>query len=110
MQEKLKKYSLVLCLFVFLLVIIGGGLHPSPGGAFVAALSGTPLVIFASNRRSSAAFEPEHIHQSRSADKRTENCKSGKRKAIVVGLWHENRGISVCGSTAAERIRDEGCK
>ena len=55
MQERLKKCSLVLCLFVFLFVIIGNGFHLNPGGAFVAALSGTPLVIFAFNRWSSAA-------------------------------------------------------
>ena len=54
MEGKLTKYSLVLCLFVFLFVIIGGGLHLNPGGAFVAALSGTPLVIYAFNHRSAA--------------------------------------------------------
>ena len=54
MEEKLKEYLLVLCLFVFLFVIIGGGLHLNPGGAFVAALSGTPLVIYAFNHRSAA--------------------------------------------------------
>jgi len=55
MQERLKKCSLVLCLFVFLFVIIGNGFHLNPGGAFVAALSGTPLAIYAFNRWSSAA-------------------------------------------------------
>jgi hypothetical protein len=34
MRNKLKSYSLVLCLFVFLFVIIGGGLHLNPIGAF----------------------------------------------------------------------------
>ncbi len=60
MQERLKRYSLVLCLFVFLFVVIGGGFHLNPGGAFAAALSGTPLVIFAFNRWSSAEFRQEH--------------------------------------------------
>jgi len=43
MQERLKNYALVICLFVFLLVLIGGGLHLTPGGAFLAAMTGTPL-------------------------------------------------------------------
>jgi hypothetical protein len=60
MQERLKRYSLVLCLFVFLFVVIGGGFHLTPGGAFAAALSGTPLVIYAFNRWSSAEFRQEH--------------------------------------------------
>ncbi len=70
MQERIKKYSLVLCLFVFLFVIIGGTFHLNPAGALVAALSGTPLVIYAFNRRSSAAFERENMTQSDSPDKR----------------------------------------
>ena len=54
MQGRLKNYALVACLFVFLFVIIGGGFHLNPGGAFIAALSGTPLVIYAFNHRSAA--------------------------------------------------------
>jgi len=50
MRNKLKSYSLVLCLFVFLFVIIGGGLHLNPIGAFVAALSATPLILHSVNR------------------------------------------------------------
>ena len=42
----------MICLFVFLFVIIGGGLHLVPGGAFLAALTGTPLAIFAFQSRS----------------------------------------------------------
>lgn len=49
MQERLKKYALVLCLFVFLFVTLGAGFHLKPAGAFVAALSGTPLVTYAFN-------------------------------------------------------------
>ena len=70
MPERLKKYSLVLCLFVFLFIVIGGGFRLNPGGALVAALSGTPLVIYAFNRRSSVASEREEITQSDSPDKR----------------------------------------
>ena len=50
MHERLKNYALVVCLFVFLFVTIGNGLHLTPGAAFIGALSGTPLVIFAFNR------------------------------------------------------------
>ena len=32
MHSKVKNYALVFCLFVFLFVIIGGGLHMNPGG------------------------------------------------------------------------------
>ena len=48
---KLKQGSLVVCLFLFLFVVIGGGLHLNPGGAFLAAVTGTPLVIHVLNRR-----------------------------------------------------------
>ena len=50
MRNKLKSYSLVLCLFVFLFVIIGGALHLNPIGAFAAALSATPLILHSVNR------------------------------------------------------------
>jgi hypothetical protein len=50
MHGRLKNYALVICLFVFLFVCIGNGLHLTPGAAFIGALSGTPLVIFAFNR------------------------------------------------------------
>ena len=46
----MKQYALGACLFTFLFVIIGGGLHLNPGGAFLAALSGTPLMIHIFNR------------------------------------------------------------
>ena len=60
MHRKVKNYSLVFCLFVFLFVTIGGGLHMNPGGALLAALSGTPLVIYAFNRMSKGDCRPEH--------------------------------------------------
>ena len=50
MHGRLKNYALVICLFVFLFVIIGGGLHLNPSGAFLAAATGTPLVIYACRR------------------------------------------------------------
>jgi hypothetical protein len=47
---KMKRYALGACLFTFVFVIVGGGLHLNPGGAFLAALSGTPLMIHIFNR------------------------------------------------------------
>ena len=61
MYGKLKNYALVICLFVFLFVIIGGGLHLNPSGAFVAAMSGTPLVIYGFNRRLSGSSRQDDI-------------------------------------------------
>ena len=52
MLTKIKHGSLVVCLFLFLFVVIGGGLHLNPGGAFLAAVTGTPLVIHLFNRLS----------------------------------------------------------
>ncbi|HME31421.1 MAG TPA: hypothetical protein VKG65_01580 [Terriglobales bacterium] len=61
MHSKVKNYVLVCCLFVFLFVTIGGGLHMNPGGAFLAAATGTPLMIYAFNRRFSRDCRPEHV-------------------------------------------------
>ena len=43
MHSNARNYALVCCLFVFLFVIIGGGLHLNPGGAFLEAATGTGL-------------------------------------------------------------------
>ena len=59
MHSKVKNYALVFCLFVFLFVTIGGGLHMNPGGAFLAAATGTPLMIYAFNRKSKGDCRPE---------------------------------------------------
>ena len=59
MQARLKNYGLVVCLFVFLFVIIGGGLHLNPSGALLAAMTGTPLVIYAFHRRTDGTSRPE---------------------------------------------------
>ncbi len=60
-MTKVKQASLVTCLFLFLFVVIGGGLHLSPGGAFVAAATGTPLVIHLLNR--SRVVKPDKLDQ-----------------------------------------------
>ena len=59
MHLRLKNYALVICLFVFLFVIIGGGLHLNPSGAFLAAVTGTPLVIYAFHRKANRASRQE---------------------------------------------------
>jgi hypothetical protein len=51
MVTKAREASLVVCLFVFLFVVIGSGLHLTPGGALLAAATGTPLVIHLLHRR-----------------------------------------------------------
>jgi Flp pilus assembly protein TadB len=61
MQERLKNYALVICLFVFLFVILGGGLHLNPSGAFLAAATGTPLAIYVFHRKSEKAFRQENV-------------------------------------------------
>jgi len=59
MHRKVKNYALVICLFVFLFVVLGGGLHLNPGGALLAAATGTPLVIYAFHRGLKRASGPE---------------------------------------------------
>ena len=63
MQHRTKEAVLVVCLFHFLFVVFGGGLHLSPSGAFLAALTGTPLMVRVFNvwsRRSSEAAPPSN--------------------------------------------------
>ena len=45
MQHRTKETLLIICLFLFLLVVLGGGLHLSPSGALLAAVTGTPLIV-----------------------------------------------------------------
>ncbi len=52
MQTKAKRISLVACLFLFLFVVVGNALHLNPAGAFLAAATGTPLLIYVFNQRS----------------------------------------------------------
>lgn len=67
MLTKLKQGSLVVCLFLFLFVVIGSGLHLNPGGAFLAAATGTPLVIHVFNQRwSGKAVQHDPTPSSRS--------------------------------------------
>lgn len=58
MRTKLKTYALVFCLFIFLFIVLGGGLRLNPGAAFLAATTGTPLLVYAFNRMTSAGPHP----------------------------------------------------
>lgn len=49
MRQKVKEALLIICLFLFLLVVVGGGLHLNPAGALMAALTGTPLILYSFN-------------------------------------------------------------
>jgi hypothetical protein len=49
MQHRTKETLLIICLFLFLLVVLGGGLHLSPSGALLAAATGTPLIVHVFN-------------------------------------------------------------
>ena len=52
MRIKAKRISLAACLFLFLFVVVGNALHLNPAGAFLAAATGTPLLIYVFNQRS----------------------------------------------------------
>jgi hypothetical protein len=45
MKKQIKRRCLIACLFIFLLVAIGGGLKLSPLAALIAAATGTPLIV-----------------------------------------------------------------
>ena len=77
MRTKLKRCSLILCLFLFLFVVIGGGLHLNPGGALIAAATGTPLLVYAFNRRSANGLVEPDMRASREADGAM--CRDAKR-------------------------------
>jgi hypothetical protein len=49
MRKKLKNYALVFCLFTFLFIVLGSGLRLNPSAAFVAAATGTPLLVYVFN-------------------------------------------------------------
>jgi len=67
-RTTIKQCSLSLCLFLFLFVVIGGALHLNPGGALVAAATGTRLLVYVFNRRSASGFVAPDMRTSREAD------------------------------------------
>jgi hypothetical protein len=63
----IRQTALIGCLFVFLFIVMGGGLHLNPGGAFLAAATGTPLVVhFFSRKWLPRAVERDSFPVSRS--------------------------------------------
>ena len=67
MLAKMKQAALIGCLFVFLFIVIGCGLHLNAGGALLAAATGTPLVIHFFNReRLPRVVERDPLPSSRS--------------------------------------------
>ena len=63
MRDKLKKYGLGVCLFVFLFVVIGGGFHLTSSAVLIGALSGTPVLIYGFNRRCDVQFRGKEEHR-----------------------------------------------
>jgi len=82
-RTKTKQCSLILCLFLFLFVVIGGSLHLNPGGALIAAAIGTPLLVYAFNRRSASGFVEPDMCASRQADGAM--CRKAKGDTNEVG-------------------------
>jgi hypothetical protein len=68
LRQTLKDYALVCCLFVFLFIVLGGGLRLNPGGAFLAAATGTPVIICGFTRLSGRTHK--HMNQSNNAPAR----------------------------------------
>lgn len=80
---KFNQISLVICLFLFLLVVVGGGLHLNPGGALLAAATGTPLAIHVFNR---------WRHSSGAQDQSTPSEMSSSARHIARGIPNDACG------------------
>ncbi len=72
------------CLFLFLFVVIAGGLHLNPGGALIAAATGTPLLVYAFNRRSASGVVEPDMRASRDVDGAM--CRDAKGDTNEVGV------------------------
>ena len=64
MRTKAKRIALASCLFLFLFVVIGNALHLNPAGAFLAAATGTPLLIYVFNLRSATTTTNGNVSRS----------------------------------------------
>ena len=83
MRTKAKRISLVACLFLFLFVVIGTALHLNPAGAFLAAATGTPLLIYVFNERSAMTTTNRKVSRSAvCADSRDQ--EAGDRSAVRI--------------------------
>ncbi|HZQ21937.1 MAG TPA: hypothetical protein VFA89_03990 [Terriglobales bacterium] len=86
---KVKRISLVACLFLFLFVVIGNGLHLNPAGAFLAAVTGTPLLIYVFNQRTVATTATQRYIPA-SGDPARDDGLDGDRGARTVGWKNES--------------------
>ena len=68
MHSKVKKLRAGFLSVCVLFVTNGGGLHMNPGGAFLAAATGTPLMIYAFNRKYKGDCRPEHVPSRRAGN------------------------------------------
>jgi hypothetical protein len=89
---KVKQLSLIACLFLLLLVVIGSGLHLNPGGAFLAAATGTPLVVHFFNRRCSRREFERNPHRT-------------SRNAAIARSVDEPASSQCCASEAETALR-----
>lgn len=79
---KMQQYALGACLFTFLFVVVGGALHLNTGGAFLAALSGTPLMIHIFSRwleNQTARMARDHLCAGKRAEAKRGRICSGAR-------------------------------
>ena len=83
MRTKAKRISLVACLFLFLFVVIGNALHLNPAGAFLAAATGTPLLIYFFNQRSATTTTNGKLSRS-AACPDGRNQEPGDRSAVRI--------------------------
>jgi hypothetical protein len=89
MRMKVKQILLAACLFLFLFVVVGNALHLNPAGAFLAAVTGTPLLIYVFNQRT-VAISPVRRQTPMSEVPARENGPDGDRGARSVGWQNES--------------------
>ena len=77
MRMKAKRIFLGACLFLFLFVVIGNALHLSPAGAFLAAATGTPLLIYVFNQRLSETTANGRTAQLLRGTVQSDGCDQG---------------------------------
>jgi ABC-type arginine/histidine transport system permease subunit len=86
MKMTAKRISLVVCLFLFLFVVIGNGLHLNPAGAFLAAATGTPLLVYLFNQRLGEGVAEERAcctsRNLRCIDRQTDNSADWERESV----------------------------
>jgi hypothetical protein len=89
MWRRLKNYALVLCLFTFLFIVLGAGFRLNPVAAFLAAVTGTPLSVYAFNRLTRAGTRTLSPHSSRNVAQGAANG-AGEEGFLGVVECHES--------------------